>query len=112
MTQQMNSTTKYNAAHMASMNAIQIARADKFALDLQGLIDLLRSDNLTHHAMAEAMNDMGYRTPRGHYWTYKSARNVCARLDAIRGTDGVAEAAQAAKFLDDCFARRMAYWPN
>ena len=108
----MNSITKNNAAHMASMNAIQIARADKFASDLQGLIDLLRSDNLTYHGMAEAMNFIGYRTPRGHFWAHKSVRNVCARLDAIRGTDGVAEAAQAAKFLADCFARRKAYWPN
>lgn len=108
----MNTTTKDNAAHMAAMNAIQIARADKFASNLQGLIDLLRSDNLTPHGMAKAMNDMGYRTPRGHYWEHKSVRNVCTRLDAIRGTDGVAEAAQAGKFLADCFARRMAYWPN
>lgn len=108
----MNTTTKNIVAHMASMNAIKIAKADKFAVNLQGLIDLLRSQHLTYHGMAEAMNSMGYRTPRGHFWAHKSVHDVCARLDAIRGTDGAAEAAQAKKFLDNCFACRNAYWPN
>lgn len=75
-------------AHMASMNAIQIARADQFALSLEGAIDLLRGNGVTPHKMAEALNCMGLRTPKGH-WAHKSVRNVCARLDAIRKQMGL-----------------------
>jgi hypothetical protein len=84
MTRNMNMKTETKNARLAAMNAILIARADKFALSLQGTIDLLRDAGLTHHGMAEALNYMGLRTPRGHFWAHKSVRNVCARLDAIR----------------------------
>ena len=70
-------------AHLAVINAIKIARADKFALPLQEQIDELRASGLTPHQMAHELNERGYRTPRGHYWTYKSVQDLCARLNAI-----------------------------
>ncbi|QNA90835.1 hypothetical protein G4G28_24245 [Massilia sp. Dwa41.01b] len=73
-------------AHFAAMNAIKIARADKFALSLQAQIEELKASELTPHQMAHELNERGYRTPRRHYWTYKSVQDVCARLDAITKT--------------------------
>jgi hypothetical protein len=103
MTYHMNNKTETTNARLAAMNAILIAKADKFALSLQGPIDLLRDAGLTHHGMAEALNYMGLRTPRGHFWAHKSVRNVCARLDAIRKA---AEDAEAVSPSCDCWACR------
>jgi hypothetical protein len=81
-------------ANLAAINAIKIARADKFALSLQEQIDELRASGLTPHQMAHELNERGYRTPRGHYWTYKSVQDVCARLNAI--TKAAVDTASAA----------------
>lgn len=74
-----NTTTKRNA----TLNALQIERADKFALSMKPLVDDLRAYGLTFHQIAEALNETDVRTPKGHFWAYKSVRNLYARLDAI-----------------------------
>lgn len=64
-------------------NAAQSERADKFALDLKPVIDELKEAGFTFHRMAEALNKRRLRTPRGHFWSYRSVQNVCARIEAI-----------------------------
>ena len=81
-------------ANLAAINAIKIARADKFALSLQEQINELRASKLTPHQMAHEFNERGHRTPRGNYWTYKSVQDVCARFDAI--TKAAVDTASAA----------------
>ena len=92
----MTKEIKPKLAHLAAINAIKIARADKFALSLQEQINELKATGLTRHQMAHELNERGYRTPRGHYWTYKTVQDVCARLDAItKATVDTASAADA-----------------
>jgi len=87
--------TKIEAVSQRSLrNAAQSEKADKFALTMKSIIDDLKAAELTIHGMAEELNKRRFRTPRGHFWSYASVSNVCARLDTIARrakTAGVAE---------------------
>lgn len=84
--------TKIEAVSQRSpRNAAQSEKADKFALTMKSIIDDLKAAELTVHGMAEELNKRRFRTPRGHFWSYASVSNVCARLDAIARRPKTAE---------------------
>jgi hypothetical protein len=89
----MNNNFANNTKRNATLNALRRQKADKFAVSMKPIVDRLCEFELTYHHMAEALNHLGLRTPQGHYWAYKSVRNLCARLDAI-------EVKKAAERLD------------
>lgn len=87
--------TKIEAVSQRSTrNAARSEKADKFALTMKSIIDDLKVAGLTIHGMAEELNKRRFRTPRGHFWSYASVSNACARLDAIARRPKTAEVAE------------------
>jgi DNA invertase Pin-like site-specific DNA recombinase len=59
--------------------------ADRRAAGLASTFDSLRADGVTSStALAKALNDRGYATPRGGKWTAGAVIDIAARLQVIR----------------------------
>ena len=61
----------------AHINAARIAKADKFAQDMAGIIKGMGGGSLRD--VAEALNAAGYRTARGKQWQANSVKRVLER---------------------------------
>ena len=67
----------------AAVGALKLS-ADAYAAKLRPVIEGLQRRGLSSlSALAQALNDMAMRTPRGGSWHPSSVRNLLARLGAV-----------------------------
>jgi DNA invertase Pin-like site-specific DNA recombinase len=63
---------------------VHARKANKFASELQHLIDNLRNDGVTSNkGLAAALNTLGTASPRGGQWTATAVRRLLERLGAM-----------------------------
>ena len=65
-------------------------RADERAAGLAATLDALKAEGITSaNALAGALNQRGYATPRGGRWSARSVLNVTARLSLLTSLSSI-----------------------
>jgi len=63
-----NLTDDGRARGNVKANQVQKAKADKFVADMKPMIEELRNEGLSYQAIADRLNSMEFKTPRGKPW--------------------------------------------
>jgi DNA invertase Pin-like site-specific DNA recombinase len=74
----------YGAIGGKKSTTVRVQNANRFASEMQHLVDNLRNDGVTSNkGLAASLNNLGTPTPRGGRWTTTAVRRLLERLECM-----------------------------